>query len=189
LDNVTYYLRLDTDSYITEPLCSDPLDLLHAHNQLYGYISTNSDPTFVIHGMWDFVDDYAKKLDGVGEQMKRNGWIWPHHRNRAEMRIEEFPNYHNNFEMAKLDTFRRGDVQASLKGVPIGPERHFKWRWGNVIPLKSNCPRINVTHHLAGDAPLRYATVHKFLDVEKDVEQFCGFRYSPQGPQCPYVAY
>lgn len=37
----------------------------------------------------------------------------------------------------------------------------------------------------AGDAPLRYATVNMFFDVETEVEQFCAIRYFHQKVQYP----
>lgn len=39
----------------------------------------------------------------------------------------------------------------------------------------------------AGDAPLRYATVHMFFDAKTEVEHFCGMRYWHQAlfePTC-----
>ena len=34
-----------------------------------------------------------------------------------------------------------------------------------------------------GDAPIRYATLHMFFDVEKDVEDYCGMDYWHNGVQ------
>lgn len=35
----------------------------------------------------------------------------------------------------------------------------------------------------SGDAPIRFATVQMFLDVERDVEEFCAIAYWHNGDQ------
>lgn len=43
LKDVTYYMQLDTNSYIFKPLCYDPIDLFHSHNHSYTYNDHTSD--------------------------------------------------------------------------------------------------------------------------------------------------
>ena len=51
LRNVTYYMRLDTDSYIYGPACFDPFEAVHRRNVSYAYRWRGSDPEFVVHGI------------------------------------------------------------------------------------------------------------------------------------------
>ena len=132
LANVTYYLRLDTDSYIFRPLCYDPIARFHAHNRTYAYRSATRDPAWVTHGMWAFVDEYAKANPDVDAVMRKNGWWWPEGSNRDhdKMVAEDFPTYYNNFEIVKLEAFRRPEIKRWLDELMSDPERVFKYRWG-----------------------------------------------------------
>lgn len=40
--------------------------------------------------------------------------------------------YNNNFEIVKLDAFRRPDVKAWLDDLTSVPERWLKYRWGKL---------------------------------------------------------
>lgn len=130
LKDVTYYMRLDTDSYIFKPLCYDPIDLFHSHNRSYAYNVRTSDPTYVVIGLWDLVDDYARAHPEVEDKLQRNGWEWAAGRNRDEMGDQEFPTYYNNFEIVKLDRFRQGDIREWTDEIMRVPERIYKYRWG-----------------------------------------------------------
>ncbi|THH05682.1 hypothetical protein EW145_g4626 [Phellinidium pouzarii] len=161
LKDVTYYMRLDTDSYIFKPLCYDPVDLFHQHNRSYAYRARTTDPDWVTVGLWDLVDDYARKDAVVERRLRTNGWVWAADRDREQMGHHDFPTYYNNFEIVKLDAFRRSDVRAWLDEIMRVPERIYKYRWG--------------------DAPIRYATVSMFFDLDTDVEEYCGMRYWHNG--------
>ncbi|EJD05230.1 nucleotide-diphospho-sugar transferase, partial [Fomitiporia mediterranea MF3/22] len=161
LKDVTYYMRLDTDSYIFKPLCYDPVELFHQHNKTYAHNAQRMDPDWVTVGLWNFVDDYARTHSKVEQNLEKNGWKWPANRNREEMGKHQFPIYYNNFEIVKVDAFRRPDIRAWFDELTSVPERFLKYRWG--------------------DAPLRYATISMFFDVEKDVEEFCGMDYWHNG--------
>lgn len=183
LSNVTYYLRLDTDSYIFRPLCYDPIARFHEHKRLYAYRSRTTDPDWVTHGMWSLVDDYAKSHPQVDTIMQKNDWYWPEGSNRDHDKMigEAFPTYYNNFEIVKLEAFRRPEVQMWLEEVASDPERILKYRWGGCqcvwFILRTHSDKI------VGDAPIRYATVNMFFDVEKDVEEYCAIRYWHNGVQ------
>ena len=51
LRNLAYYLRLDTDSFIVEPLCCDPIRRIHAKNRIYVYNQITPDEGHVVRGM------------------------------------------------------------------------------------------------------------------------------------------
>jgi mannosyltransferase len=131
LQNVTYYLRLDTDSFIVEPICYDPIERTHSHNLSYAYIATSDDEAWLIQGLWMLVDAYANHTEGVEERMQANGFVWPEARGVPEKVAElTFPYFYNNFEIVRLERFRQPDVQRWLKEVASVPERIYKYRWG-----------------------------------------------------------
>jgi mannosyltransferase len=192
LQNVTYYLRLDTDSYILEPICYDPIERFHSRNLSYAFISARTDPRWVTDGLWELVDDYARNTTGMEERMEKNGWEWPKGRYMPEMKEEEFPMFYNNFEVVRLERFRQYDIQAWLKEVASVPKRFYKYRWGSYSSLLRLYLRPLTTRSFfrLGDAPLRTATVYMFLNVTTEAEQFCGIRYDHNGvqePQCECV--
>lgn len=130
LQNVTYYMRLDTDSYIYKPLCYDPIDLMHSRNRSYGFRSRILDPVWVVEGLWDLTDSYARQHPQIERRMKDNGWEWPAVRKQGKMGEDEYPAYYNNFEVVKLDAFRQAEVRRWLEEVMKVPERVYKYRWG-----------------------------------------------------------
>jgi mannosyltransferase len=131
LQNVTYYLRLDTDSYIVEPACYDPIERIHSRNLSYAYIDTSLDEAWLIQGLWMLVDSYATRREGIEERMIANGFEWPEARGDPEkIKEEKFPLIYNNFEVVRLERFRQPDVREWMKEVASVPERFYKYRWG-----------------------------------------------------------
>src|SRR5271154_2868404 len=105
LQNVTYYMRLDSDAYIFEPLCYDPIERFHRRNLLYANRSAHADDPWVTRGMWNFVDNYARANSDVETTMKYNKWVWPKGRDPEGMKEAKFPMYYNNFEIVRLEAF------------------------------------------------------------------------------------
>ncbi|KAF9514049.1 glycosyltransferase family 15 protein [Hydnum rufescens UP504] len=148
LKGYTYYLRLDTDSFIEAPLCYDPFEVMHVRKRIYGYRAAGPDAPDVTLGMWAFVDGYARSHPEVEKRLQMNGWKWPDGRDTVQSQGASgagLPSYYNNFEIVKLEAFRRPDVHKWLTEVMRDPERVYKYRWG--------------------DAPIRYATVHMFFNA------------------------
>lgn len=145
LKDVTYYMRLDTDSYIFKPLCYDPIDLFHQHNRSYAYNARTSDPDWVTVGLWELVDEYARSHEAVESSLEKNGWQWAANRDREQMRKHDFPTYYNNFEIVKLDAFRRPDIRAWLDEIMRIPERIYKYRWGELTLLSLEEEQTNRT--------------------------------------------
>jgi len=183
LEGYTYYLRLDTDSFIEEPLCYDPFEVMHVRKRVYGYRAVGGDPRGVTFGMWEFMDGYARSHPDIEKQLQVNGWKWPGGRDTLQSQGAAetgarvwpgagagFPAYYNNFEIVKLEAFRRPDVHKWLNEVMRDPNHVYKYRWG--------------------DAPIRYATVNMFFSVTQDTEFFCGMQYTHQshiGDECTCV--
>ena len=137
LKDVTYYLRLDTDSYIYKPLCYDPVDHFHSRNLSYAFNYHTSDPDWVTIGLWNLVDDYARAHPQVDVNLQKNGFEWVAGRKKDEMGKYPFPTYYNNFEIVRLERFRAPDIKAWTDEVMKVPERVYKYRWGECIPLPS----------------------------------------------------
>lgn len=135
LKDVTYYMRLDTDSYIFKSLCYDPIDLFHRHNRTYAYRAKTTDPDWVTVGLWNLVDDYARANPAVESKLRQNNWDWAANRDKEQMGRYDFPTYYNNFEIIKLQEFRRPDVRKWLDEIMSVPERIYKYRWGEVFSL------------------------------------------------------
>lgn len=154
---VTYYMRLDSDSYILNPLCSDPFERMHQRNKIYGYRSIGMDPESVTHGMWEYVQQYSAShtftpsvgSDGnnseiasspiqIGTQLTRNSFTFPPP--PLSTTQDRFPGYYNNFEIVRLDAFRRPEVTTWLDDLMSDPLRIFKWRWGTSLSFSSLFP-------------------------------------------------
>jgi mannosyltransferase len=129
LKDLTYYMRMDTDSLFTEPLCYDPFEVIHVRKRIYGYLSTGPDPQEATEGMWPFVQHYAETHPSVQEQLRKNNWEWSHRDERGR-ESRGFIGYDTNFEIVKLEAFRRPEVKEWLDAIANHPEGIFKWRWG-----------------------------------------------------------
>jgi mannosyltransferase len=121
-------MRLDCNSYIFEPLCYDPLQRFHQHNRSYGYRRASIDPELT-NGMQDFVDDYVHKNPSIKMTMEKNRWEWPGEHDKDKMSGMDFAVYSTNFEIVRLDAFRRSDVQKWLAELTNIPESVIKYRW------------------------------------------------------------
>lgn len=137
LQNVKYYLRLDTDSFVEQPTCYDPFEVMYVRKRIYGYRDAGWDPEYVTHGLWNLTDAYARAHPAVEARLRDNAFPWPQARAKGDlvaMSKGEYPMYYNNFEIVDLEAFRRPDVKAWLDEVKSVPERTYKWRWGGFIP-------------------------------------------------------
>ncbi|KAF9507659.1 glycosyltransferase family 15 protein [Hydnum rufescens UP504] len=170
LEGYTYYLRLDTDSFIEAPLCYDPFEVMHVRKRIYGYRAVGPDAPDATLGMWEFVDGYARSHPDIEKRLQMNGWKWPDGRDTLQKGARGLLSYYNNFEIVKLEAFRRPDVHRWLNELMRDPKRVYKYRWG--------------------DAPIRYATVNMFFNATQDTEFFCGMKYTHQfrlGDECTCV--
>lgn len=160
LRDVTYYLRMDTDSLFLEPLCYDPFEVMHLHQRSYGYLGIGNDAPQVTKGLWNFIRDYAGSHPEVESHLNASTtWKWPSNFTNGEVDWDEVPihGYYNNFEIVKLEEFRKPEVEEWFYHLVQYPEGFYKWRWG--------------------DAPLRWVTTQMFFDMERDTERLCGIRY------------
>jgi len=144
--NLTYYMRMDTDSFIMKPLCYDPIDHIHRRNRSYAYNRITPDEGYVVRGMWNFIDRYAWSHPGVEDQLRRNKWPWPPGREKWILNGIKYdgvgiPAYSNNFEIVKLKAFQRRDVVQFIKEIMLDPGHIYNLRWGKfqhwIAPLLS----------------------------------------------------
>lgn len=136
-------MRLDTDSFITEPLCYDPIDLIHRHKRVYAYNRITPDEGYVVRGMWNLIDKYARDHPAVEARLTKNKWQWPEGReNWAQKGIVYdgvgVPAYSNNFEIVKLEAFQRPDVVAWSEEIMRDPDRIYSLRWGESTFMRSD---------------------------------------------------
>ena len=135
LQDVTYYLRMDTDSRFLEPLCYDPFAVMHARQRSYGYLGIGNDAPVVTKGLWRFIRDYANSHPEVELQLNASKtWRWP----SGDVDLDNVPvsGYYNNFEIVKLEAFRKPAVKEWLHHLAQYPEGFYKWRWGE---CRVNC--------------------------------------------------
>lgn len=150
LASTTYYLRLDTDSYLLSSPCSapgtapgDPFARMHARNASYGFRAVDEDPAWVTRGMWSLISSYSHSHPQVEAMLERNKWEWPGEREEEGMWNEAVPSYQNNFEVVNLERFRAPEVRAWLEEIGRDPERIFKYRWG-ASSLPSSLPCLSL---------------------------------------------
>lgn len=135
--NLTYYMRLDTDSFITKPLCFDPIHRIHRNKRVYAYNRITPDEGYVVRGMWNLIDRYAREHRGVEERLQHNNWPWPEGREdwaRKGITYDGIgvPAYSNNFEIVKIKAFQRPDVVAWIDEIMKNPDRIYSLRWGTL---------------------------------------------------------
>ena len=139
LEHVTYYMRMDTDSTFTAPSCYDPFEVMHTQQHLYGYLGTGYDWQAFTEGMYPFVQNYAKAHASVEEMLRLNNWAWSHRDENGRESEPAFNCFSTNFEIVKLEVFRRPDVREWLDAIEAYPEGIFKWRWGKTFnPFQRN---------------------------------------------------
>ncbi|KAJ6450929.1 glycosyltransferase family 15 protein, partial [Mycena sanguinolenta] len=160
IKDLTYYLRLDDDSYVREPACFDPFEYMHVHNKSYAFQDSPPDMGWVTEGMWPFVSNYAQRHPDVESTLERNGFDWPQNRfwPLGFGQGVNFPSYETNFDLVKVPRFRTPEMQEFFRDLASDPKRFYWYRWG--------------------DAPLRFAEVHMFLDVAQETHRMCELPYS-----------
>lgn len=177
-------MRLDTDSFITKPLCYDPIHRIHRHNRVYAYNRITPDEGYVVRGMWNLIDRYAREHPDIEERLRHNKWPWPTGREDWIAKGITYdgvgvPAYSNNFEIVKIAAFQQPDIVAWTDEIMKDPDRIYSLRWGMFkIALDG---RVYSSYFLIGDAPIRGATISMFFDTEKDIERMCAMEYWHQG--------
>jgi mannosyltransferase len=129
LKDLTYYMRVDTDSLFTSPLCYDPIEVIHHRQRSYGYVFIGSEPQWVTSGMWSLVRNYTNTHPSVDKNLRLNNWKWSHRNENGDESLDFF-GYGTNLEIVNLEAFRRRDIREWLDAIESYPEGIYKWRWG-----------------------------------------------------------
>ena len=114
LRDVTYYLRMDTDTLFLEPICCDPFQVMHVHEGSYGYLGIGNDAPQATKGLWSFIRDYVDSHPEVELQLNASKtWKWPSNLTNGDVDWDEVPisGYYNNFEIVKLEEFKKPEVE------------------------------------------------------------------------------
>ncbi|KAJ7355207.1 glycosyltransferase family 15 protein [Mycena albidolilacea] len=158
--DLTYYLRLDDDSYVREPACFDPFEYMHVNNKSYAFRDSPPDMGWVTEGMWPFVSNYAQRHPEVEKTLRRNSFEWAPNRlwPQGFGAGVNFPSYETNFDLVKVPRFRTPEMTEFLYELASDPKRFYWYRWG--------------------DAPVRFAEVNMFLDVTREVHRMCEIPYA-----------
>ncbi len=127
---MTYYMRMDTDSLIEEPLCYDPFELMHRNGKAYGYRSVGGNAFETTRGLLEYVTDYASRHSVVAARLRHNDWDGAYVDEDGDIVIPRTLGYFNSFEIVALQAFRRPDVQEFFDDLMSVPERIYKRRWG-----------------------------------------------------------
>jgi len=118
-----YYLRLDTDSVIFEPVTFDMFKVIDTGNYSYGYIGDICDGDND-NGLTDFCVEYANK-NNLPLKWKDKYIV-----NGIKTR-----SVYNNFEILKLDLFTIPEVINFIRTVDR-TGNIYKYRWGDA-PLRT----------------------------------------------------
>jgi hypothetical protein len=128
LSQYRYICRLDTDSYILEPISYNIFDRLQQNNAIYGYINIQHDHPGVIKNLWEESAKYFKAL-GKDHIFKNENIL--QHKNRM---------FYTNFEVYDMEWFRGEEYQNYFRYIDkLGGI--YTNRWGDApiryIALKS----------------------------------------------------
>jgi hypothetical protein len=176
----------------------DPFRRMQRAGTSYTFRSRGVDPDWVVTGVPDYIEKFVNKhaeepgMEGVKRRLNESQIVELSRQHKGS-----FGTYYNNWELVHLASFRRPGVQKWLSTLVTNDEGFYKHRWGQytallqcrVIPrvaslldcllfpvLGDLCTRVT---HIAGDAPLRYATVQMFFEPHQ-YEEWCDFAYHHQ---------
>lgn len=129
---------MDTDSYILTPMLEDPFRRIQRSGASYAFRQPGGDPDFVVHGMADFIDDYAKKHpaeEGLRARIDQTRIV---DSSRKE-RNGGFGAYYNNWEIAHVPSFRRPGVAEWLATLVKNDVGFYRYRWGECGVKRVGC--------------------------------------------------
>lgn len=123
IKNYSYYLRLDTDSFILSKIKYDIFEWMELKKCEYGFIlpAIDTDHPKVIEGLWYITSNYI-----IDNNIK------------TEMPITSIPEgkfYYTNFEIGKLSSFSEGSKYYEFYRFIRGTGNIFIKRWGDA-PIK-----------------------------------------------------
>ncbi|KAJ7754471.1 glycolipid 2-alpha-mannosyltransferase-domain-containing protein [Mycena metata] len=164
--DLTFYFRLDDDSFIQEPVCFDPIEYLHATGKSFAYRAEGEDWQGVTAGMWPFTSNYAQRHPDVEDRLRGNRWPWAPKRNWPDYgKGMGFPGFGGNFEVVRIGRFQTPEVKEFFRELESDQTRFYYSRWS--------------------DAPVRRLTVSMFLNMTTDVHYMCEVEYMHKKAKYP----
>ncbi|KAJ7037860.1 glycolipid 2-alpha-mannosyltransferase-domain-containing protein [Mycena alexandri] len=179
--DLTFYFRLDDDSFIREPVCFDPIEYLHAAKKSFAFRAEGTDWQGVTAGMWPFVSNYAVRYPEVEDRLRGNHWpwapkrFWPNYGQGLG-----FPGFGGNFEVVRIARFQTPEVKAFFHELQSDQTRFYHIRWS-----ASFLPWGDFDLFFLGHAPVRKATVYVFLNVTEEVHYMGEVEYGHKKKNYP----
>ena len=153
--NLTYLLRLDTDSELRcRPGSSDPFELMARQRAVYGYVAVKTDHPMVAKNLTAFGAAYAHKVPQIEDAFYR---FPPHAPTNCPA-----PMFYTNFEIMNVSWFAAPRAAAFARAVDATGQI-FGNRWG--------------------DAPLRWLTLALFASRTQLLCFGGEYDYRHRGPQ------
>ena len=136
LQKYTYWMRMDTDSYLSTDADIDPFKAMDANrNLVYLHNQDSKDCGDVAEGLHDLVTEYYKKVHSNGQASASVLSANPH----AITLDHILPlgkgcvrGYYNNIEIGRLSAFRSAPMIAWRDAV-LGSKGIYLHRWGDAL--------------------------------------------------------
>lgn len=115
LKDTDYYLRLDNDSFILEPVKYDIFKFMENRDLIYGYNCVNVDNPLVVDGLWEISEQYSKKTKVMKKPF-------------ADIKHPHI--YYTNFEIGKFNWFLQKEYLNYYNFIDKSGGIYHK-RWGD----------------------------------------------------------
>ena len=174
--NLTYLLRLDTDSELRcRPGSRDPFELMARQRAVYGYVAVKTDHPMVAKNLTAFGAAYARRVPQIQDAFYR---FPPHAPTNCPA-----PMFYTNFEIMNVSWFARPRAVAFARAVDAsgsGAVKTFGLRAVDATP-----PRRTgmIFGNRWGDAPLRWLTLALFAGRSQLLCFGGEYDYRHRGPQ------
>ena len=163
LQQLDYYMRLDTDSFILSPIKYDLFQYMRDNDYKYGYKVKEMEQVHVSVGLWQFWHDFLVR-EGLKDALAGNqlisagkDWFEPVMSGRASDSLP-VPIYYNNFEMMDLKAYRNHALVKKFTHQVWQSHSIYHYRWGDA-PLRYLIVNLAFSH-------LPNGGLHEFCDID-----------------------
>jgi hypothetical protein len=137
--DLNYYWRLDTDSFIAEPINYDPFQIMYEKNLFYSYRVLDEDEPPIIQGLYQTIQNYIQHnniqlknslptspLDGRDQGFEP--FIFP---DISYSNSSYMPVIYNNLELVNVQFFRQNTQIQQFTNYIDKLDGIFKYQWGD----------------------------------------------------------